>query len=91
MKPKYSVGEVVILQSIYFPELNGEYSIKDAQFQEGRTWDGSDYKGFVYYLDIHPKFKAPGFWIESALRKKHQPGELSFQELMSSFNIKEKA
>lgn len=88
MTPKFEVGEVVILQSINKPERNGEYQI------EGIAWHGDVYKGLTcnYSRDKH----APGYdlgtsddvgpelWDESALRKKHLPGSLSFRDLVQT-------
>lgn len=78
MTPKFSVGEVVILQSRKFPERNGEYEVvkvlphgADHGFQ--RVSRGN----FGYVLS-----GGRNLWAESALRKKHQPGDMSFTELM---------
>jgi hypothetical protein len=95
-KPYFSEGEQVILQSIEYPEYNGEYVIyKILQPEEG--FDCRINKDFYliadnlcYVLDTPLSDKGKHddvteiLWRESALRKKHQPGELSFNSLMSS-------
>lgn len=84
-KPKFSVGESVILQSIGMPELNGEYIVEDIQISggaedlEGKTTAKG---GFNYKLQVK-SYVPSGLWHESSLRKKHQGSEFGFTELMS--------
>jgi hypothetical protein len=104
--PLFSVGEVVILQSVTRPEINGEDTVigvyKRGDLFEDRftklhgTLSDPD-SLFSYRLkdnagvttnDHGVICEAP--WRESALRKKHQPGEMSFSELVSSLKIGEK-
>lgn len=89
-RPKFSVGEEVILCSVMRPELNGEYII------EGICEDGHVYKGVPFFTsdgipyaydlgivivgDMHPNL-----WSESSLRKKHKPASKGFRALMSDF------
>lgn len=94
MHPKFVEGEVVLLQSVEQPECNGEYTVHAVRLPLTR------YKcrvsGVVrtridpsigYILDgpivIDGNEVA---WNESALRKKHQPGDMSFDDLMSSLS-----
>jgi len=111
MTPKYSIGELVILQSKQLPDYNGEHviraiSMKGSEYTcriSGITFEDMYACGVAYIMEEILPEKYDGddpdiqgqvvevYWDESSLRKKHQPGELSFQELMNSFNIKEKA
>jgi hypothetical protein len=106
MRPKFEVGEVVILQSKSQPEFNGEYTVRSVSFTgekrpdrfhpSGQVYtsylkDGS--KGYAYVLEeividssTESGIKIEGSWAESALRKKHLPGELSFTDLMASLS-----
>lgn len=97
--PKFSVGEVVILQSKSRPELNGEDVVKQLvlpgdKFLCRLSNEKVRYKGYTlgYILEstilegknTTGEFVVEIVWSESALRKKHQPGEMSFNELMNS-------
>ena len=102
MKPKFEVGEVVLLRSESAPSLNGEYTVvmvigPSAFFTDPYTVasafanDGDDATS-SYILDDPSMRHEPNEcgdiwsfrWDESALRKKHQPGEMSFRDLMQS-------
>ena len=104
--PLFSVGEVVILQSVARPEINGEDTVIEV-YKRGDLFEDrftnlhhtlSDPNCmFSYRLkdnagvstnDCGIICEAP--WNESALRKKHQPGEMSFMQLMSTLKIEEK-
>jgi hypothetical protein len=96
-RPMFAVGEVVILQSVEFPHLNGDATVLAV------TKPRVPYKcpatgisvirsasNIGYVLDVD-KMVATSLgelvaanWDESALRKKHQPGEHSFTRLMQS-------
>ncbi|MNX54209.1 hypothetical protein D3C86_849270 [compost metagenome] len=79
MRPKFVVDEVVILQSKDFPQCNGETIVLEVESHKEYGW--------VYKLAI--KHHAEGYadwWKESALRKKHYPGELGFDDLMASLS-----
>lgn len=94
MRPKFELGEVVILVSVSLPERNGEYSVIGV-YQPGRQdIEGKPYNISCvgYRLDgadettpdlVHG---GPTIFSESALRKKHTPGELSFDELMNTLS-----
>jgi len=102
MTPKFSVGEVVILQSVSCPQWNGEYSVLmvipygtsyECPFF-GTSCDNDDSYGYGYILDdprlhdvVHG-LQCSISWAEHALRKKHQPGELSYTELLESLTVK---
>lgn len=92
-QPKFKVGEVVILQSKTFPELNGEYVV--AVIRE----DGKKFLDRVTgeLIECHFKLGQFGYvldgcqlqpnqqeymWTEHALRKKHERGEMDFTALM---------
>lgn len=82
MTPKFAVGEVVILQSEQKPEFNGECEvIKVLSYGEVHGFQKVNAAAFGYVLTVNDEL-----WSELALRKKHQPGELSFDKLMSSLS-----
>lgn len=79
MRPKFEVGEVVLLRSEDFPECNGECTVLGMYHR--------DPVGYCYYLDfVHHVDGFADAWKESSLRKKHTPGELSFTDLMASLS-----
>lgn len=97
MNPKFSVNEIVIVQSPHYPEYNGEYEVLEVftpmQFQlycKGQFQ--SESKTFVYRLKDYQVVgkKNPQNKIDCAsepsLRKKHQPTSLSFNQLMNVLN-----
>lgn len=101
MNPKFSIGEQVILQSLVQPESNGEYEIQSILFYNDTIDDRLDESyvlicaGDVGYLFTEP-LKETGFsneviWAESALRKKHEPSQLSFNSLMDNLKLPQKA
>lgn len=94
MNAKFSVGEVIILQSKSLPQYNGEYTV-EAILQKGelfscrltntllRQVDG----GNAYVLSmplVSPDTGHETFWAESALRKKQEPSKFSYTQLMQS-------
>lgn len=89
-RPLFAVGEVVLLQSKDCPELNGEYDVL-AALGTGEiftcTVTGALIEkkspGISYVLN-DGQIDDDGLcilWHESALRKRHQPGEYSFDGL----------
>lgn len=105
MNPKYSIGEVVILQSVTYPEFNGEHTVRCVLSPE------TEYHCRVSNKDLRNINRRTSYiledicqrydedykvvreinWSESALRKKHQRGDYSFSELISTLKIGEKA
>lgn len=82
MRPKFEVGEEVILQSISAPELNGDTVVLDVRYCVYRNWSTKELEeGYLYQLGI--KGHNDG-WMESSLRKKHKPSDMSFTDLMTS-------
>lgn len=82
--PLFRVGEEVVLQSINYPELNGNAIVQkvDSGYEEG-----SKKPCYGYVLNIgNPLY--PG-WAESALRKKHKPSDHSFDSLIAELKSKE--
>jgi len=87
---KFAVGEVVMLRSIAYPELNTDRAtVLRAAYTEsmsvltrrlGYVW--------VYDLDVIPPI---GRWSESALRKRPPPSTQSFDELMREANTPQKS
>lgn len=78
MNAKFSEGEVVILQSKYFPALNGEYVVSEIIVEDRFDFDGN-ISHFGYSL-IGSNID----WVESALRKRQQPGTLTYDQLIQS-------
>lgn len=88
MTPKFIVGEAVILHSKNHPECNGEYSVTQVWPPDGERKSPDKITiatTFGYTLSCDDP-SSLSCWAESALRKKHQPGELSFSSLMGSLN-----
>lgn len=85
MKQLYEVGEVVILQSRSKPEMNGEYIIESIDET-------------CLPLNVSGKMSSYGYflkgslysWAESALRKKHEPSQQSFKDLMRTLKSPQK-
>ncbi len=92
--PKFAVGEEVILESKDQPWLNGEYVVHEIVFGRKPSmcrlfgqliiYKNNDDFGYKLSLVVRcprdPRIEM--LWCESALRKKHQPGQ-SFQSLMA--------
>lgn len=96
MRPKFEVGEVVILQSATRPDCKGEFTVLQVNCLPAGVpfeFSGSNYRhsstGVSYFLnDDFLSYMGEGkaCWNESTLRKKHTPGELSFTDLMASLS-----
>lgn len=90
MNPKYSEGEIVILNSPSYPQYNGEYPVvgisKSGQTYRGKVVEAGS-KNWYYDLGFNtPKYKEFSLWNETCLRKKHEPSQMSFQFLIQSIN-----
>ena len=95
-QPKFSVGEVVILQSIDHSEFNGEYTIEGVLPIGHKEMSLCNRvrieiaKETAYKIDLVVRNKKTGhlscIFSENVLRKKHQPGEMNFTSLMASLN-----
>ena len=95
MKQLYEIGEKVALQSETLPEHNGEYYIEaiieaNEDF-ECRLTGQIIYtnEGHAYILDtpLVDLIECDGveaLWLESSLRKIHEAGDMSYEELMNS-------
>ncbi|MND20287.1 hypothetical protein D3C80_106140 [compost metagenome] len=81
MRPKFAIGEIVLLRSTGHPELNNEYCVKGVEEGTYKLPSGEFYKGYAYWLD-----GLTDRWVEYVLRKKHIPGEMSFENLMQSLS-----
>lgn len=83
-RPLFAVGEIVALQSKALPGLNGEYEILGVISPgESALVDGVakvNVSGYGYDLGV-VGLGGHSYWHESALRKRHQPGEYSFDAL----------
>jgi hypothetical protein len=93
MNPLFSVGEVVILRSSNYSELNGEYPVLLIIYGlEGYTCpitnqyliSGDEGINYVLDMDFMDSDGTCNQWVQSSLRKKHQPSEQSFTELMQA-------
>lgn len=94
MHPKFAEGEVVLLQSTDYPEYNGEYTVHVVRLP------GSIYKCRVCGEEAKLRTVGIGYvldgpivvggreatWAEVCLRKKHQPGDMNFTDLMASLS-----
>lgn len=102
--PRFSVGEVVILQSPNRPEFNGEDTVLEVLYSGDASMDRVvgcllkyDFASPIAYKlqnsipqqNDYEGNKCEGIWRESSLRKKQEPGEMSFMQLMSSLKIEE--
>lgn len=96
MNPKFSVNEIVIVQSPHYPESNGEYEVLEIftpkEFQIYCKGKFQSETTFVYRLrgyqvigKKNPQNKTDCA-SETSLRKKHQPTSLSFNQLMNVLN-----
>lgn len=100
-RPKFGVGEEVILQSKKYPDLNGEYSIYRVLYPKDEyicrisgvvVKRSVESETFVYLLDkplCSDRTDIEALVRESSLRKKHKPAEMSFSALMQSLTIPE--
>lgn len=95
MNPKYSVGEVIILQSRSLPEYNGEYVVQNIykpgekkMCQAGSNIAITDPYRFTYDLGFSFEWRGAviSTFQEVALRKKHEPSQMSFQSLIQGIN-----
>lgn len=95
MRPKFEVGEVVLLRSRNLPELNAEYEVEHLEVKNGR--ESVSFGGLLYLFEdyevvyfllgvVNPSNGRPVAWGESSLRKKHTPGEMSFDNLIQSLS-----
>ena len=94
--PKFAVGEGVILQSLSRPEFNGERTVLSVLRPgqaclcpiSGRRFENGC--GTVVYILDDGHIEPDGFcalWGERTLRKRHQPGEYSWQDLKTILNL----
>lgn len=95
MSPKFNVGEVVIINCPILPELHGTehtvVEICEVTFSDHDNTTLLCYKlGFTFEWQGVKNYP---YWREGSLLKKHQPGQMSFRELMSNLktNIYERA
>ena len=87
--PYFSVGEEVILESKDLPEYNGEYVVQSKMyglFKDVLT--GNIGNCWLYGLGFTAKYGDSEFslWAQATLRKKYPPSEMSFSEMLESFN-----
>ena len=94
MRPKFEVGEIALLRSENFPECNGEYTIS-AIYNPGFAHESEGgrkviYRSPTYTYELNCSVIQEGGliskWQEKSLRKKHTPGEMTFDNLMASLS-----
>lgn len=95
-QPRFSVGEVVLLCSTMWPELNGERTVLLVVPPGGVFRDpvagclARNDSGFLcYVLDDGQAAEDGGClqWAERALRKRHQPGEYTWEGLKTVLHL----
>ena len=95
MEQFFEVGEVIILQSPNLSEYNGEYTIHailpvNEDFKCRLTGlmiyttEGLSYVLDEPLADLHAFDGCETLWAPSSIRKKQEPGELSYTQLMQS-------
>lgn len=95
MKPLFSVGEKVLLQSPNLPEHSGEYIIEaildtfeefTCRFTGNKLWtnEGVSYVLDVPLLDLIVCDGSEALWCGSSLRKIQEIGDMGYKELMTS-------
>lgn len=98
MSPKFSVNELVTLQSLTHPEFNGEYTvlgvyklnredktIKFPGLPEGKVLQFKNLSSeFVYDLGNFLNAKYVTLNDEFEIKKKQEPGQMGYKELMTS-------
>lgn len=89
-QPLFSVGEEVVIQSVDYPECNGDAAILGVVVRKttimlraktGKMEDSGSY--YSYRLSID---NGRNNWVERALRKKHKPADEGYRELISRLN-----
>ena len=100
MKPKFKVGEEVVLQSKTHPQYNGEYVVERVLYQGQKficrsTGNVGTVRVDVGYL-LNEIFMEEDSYAESRveeseLRKKYKPSDKSFDELIGEINKMVKA
>ena len=95
MKPKYSVGEKVLLRSINYPEFNDVYHVSKVvpkgafttcDLTGTRYWNGDAVAYILAELKELDDQDLEYTWCESALRKFHDPSGDTFEEMMKKLN-----
>ena len=95
MKHLFSIGEKVILQSLTLPEHNGYYIIEaiieaNEDFvcrltgQIIYTNEGHAYILDTPLVDFIECDGVEALWLEEALKKFQEPGEMDYKELMQT-------
>lgn len=100
MNPKFSEGEIVVLQSSTHPQFNGEYPVQ-AVYKFNKEDKTIFHPGigkllvfknlttdFVYDLGNLLDAKYCTLNDEFELKKKHNPSSMSYQELMTNLSTK---
>jgi len=88
---KFNLNERVLLQSKGQPELNGEYTVIEVKYSPLCICETSkELLKNVYIYKLDDVEGLTEYWAESALRKRHVPGEYSFDELMNNLKLPEK-
>lgn len=98
MKQLYEVGEVVVAVFVNYPECNGEYVVLEVMTPEQTKAEFPMFsirENSLYYrldgLKINPvEGVSCNAAAERALRKKHEPSQQSFKDLMTTLKSPQK-
>ncbi|MNW01211.1 hypothetical protein D3C71_1968160 [compost metagenome] len=92
MNPKFKIGETIIIACKILPEFDGtEHVITD--IAEVTFPNHNNRKLLCYTLDFTYEWqgvKDYKYWVEGCLRKKQQPSEFSFTQLMDNLKLPQK-
>lgn len=86
-RPKFSEGEIVILQSESYPHLSGEYPVLGVWWEEkAHIVSGGIVMG-TYVYDLPTELAEVDGWLESSLRKKYDGCGQDYNEMIKSLNV----
>lgn len=89
MTNKFNINELVILQSQSSPTKNGEYYVSDLKLVPAcRVGETNTILQNVYIYELDGVESESGWWLETALRKKHEGSDFSFTELVNHLQTK---
>lgn len=92
MKPKFSVGETVIVVCKDLPQFDGTAhvitDISEVTFTDHNVTMLCYKLGFTYEWQGDKNYP---YWRESCLKKKHTPSEFSFDSLMDNLKLPQSA
>lgn len=80
----FEVGEIVILESENYPELNGEYPVVGVYFEGLALLASGGFEKDTFVYELHGVSSDIEAWVESALRKKYKPSSEDFRSMMNT-------